>query len=104
MVYLHAGLEIGSTIPYAFHWESTTLDIPSGRMPWVMACCHTGCLLFIEGMNTRMGGKAACAAKGEIMDRTKSRITPDEPEEQIQDSMAFNPWSDCYHSRPFLPG
>ena len=41
-------------------------------MPWVMACCHTGCLLFIEGMNTRVGQKAACGATGEIMDRAKS--------------------------------
>ena len=50
----------------------TILDIPSGPMPWVMACCHTGCLLFIEGMNTRMGQKAACGARGGIMERTKS--------------------------------
>ena len=50
----------------------TALDIPFGPMPWVMACCHTGCLLFTEGMDTRMGQKAACGAKGGIMDRTKS--------------------------------
>ena len=50
----------------------TTLDIPLGPMPWAMTCCHTGCLLFIEGMNTRMGQKAACGAKGGIMNRTKS--------------------------------
>ena len=40
--------------------------------PRAMTCCHTGCLLFIEGTNTRMGQKAACGAKGGIMDRTKS--------------------------------
>ena len=62
-------------------------------MPWVMACCHTGCLLFIEGMNTQMGQKAACGAMGEIMDRTKSSITADEQEEQIRNSMVFEPWS-----------
>ena len=50
----------------------TTLDIPFGAMPWAMTCCHTGCLLFIEGMNTRMGQKAACGAKGGSMIRTKS--------------------------------
>ena len=44
-------------------------------------------------MNTRMGQKAACGANGGIMDRTKSGRTPDEPEEQIRNSMAFNPWS-----------
>ena len=60
-------------------------------MPWAVACCHAGYLLFIEGMNTRMGQKAACGAKGEIMDRTKSLIAPVEPEEQIRNSMAFNP-------------
>ena len=49
-----------------------TLDIPFGPMPWAMTCCHTGCLLSIDGMNTRMGQKAACGAKGGIMDRTKS--------------------------------
>ena len=52
--------------------DSQPFDIPFGPMPWVMARCHTGCLLFIEGMNTRMGQKAACGATGEIMDRTKS--------------------------------
>ena len=45
---------------------------PSRPMPWVIACCHASCLLFTKGMNTRMGQKAACGAKGEIMDRTKS--------------------------------
>ena len=49
-----------------------TLDITFGPMPWVMACCHTGCLLFTEGMNTGIGQKAACGAKGGIVDRTKS--------------------------------
>ena len=49
-----------------------TLDIPSGPMPWVIACCHAGCLLFTKGMNKRMGQKAACGANGGIMDRTKS--------------------------------
>ena len=49
----------------------TTSDIPFRPMPWVMACCHTGCLPFIEGMNTRMGQKAACGENGGIMDRTK---------------------------------
>ena len=52
--------------------DSQPLISPFGPMHWVMACCHTGCLLFNEGMNTRMGQKAACGAKGEIMDRTKS--------------------------------
>ena len=50
----------------------TFKNIPSGPMPWVMACCHTGCLLFTEGMKTRIGQKAACGAKGGIMDSTKS--------------------------------
>ena len=44
-----------------------------GHRFWVpLHYCHTGCLLFIEGMNTRMGQKAACGAKGGIMHRTKS--------------------------------
>ena len=54
--------------------------IPSSRrylptlppMPWVIACGHTGCLLFTEGMTTRTGQKATCGAKGGIMDRIKS--------------------------------
>ena len=50
----------------------TTLDILFGPLPWDLACCHTGCLLFTEGMDTRMGQKAVCGAKGGIMDRTKS--------------------------------
>ena len=50
----------------------TTLGIPSDPMPWDLACCHTGCLLFTKGMTTRMGQKAACGANGGIMDRTKS--------------------------------
>ena len=49
-----------------------TLDIPLGPMPWDLACCHTGCLLYTEGMTTRMGQKVACGAKGGIMDRTKN--------------------------------
>ena len=63
------------------------------HMPWVIACCHAGCLLFTKGMNTRMGQKAACGANGGIMDHTKSCITPEELEEQILKLMAFNPWS-----------
>ena len=62
-------------------------------MPRDLACCYTGCLLFTEGMVTQMEQKAAIGAKGGIMDRTKSRITLDEPEEQIQNSMASNPLS-----------
>ena len=50
----------------------TTLDIPFGPMPWGLACCRTGCLVFTEGMTTRTGQKAACGAKGGITDRTKS--------------------------------
>ena len=50
----------------------TGLDIPFGPMPWDLACCHTGCLLFTKGMDTRMGQKAACGAEGGIKDRTKS--------------------------------
>ena len=50
----------------------TTLDIPFGPMPWGLACCRRGCLLFTEGMTTRTGQRAACGAKGGIMDRTKS--------------------------------
>ena len=52
--------------------DSETLDILSGPMPWGLACCRTGCLLFTEGMTTRTGQKATCGAKGGIMDRTKS--------------------------------
>ena len=51
--------------------DSQLSILPFGPMPWVIAGCHAGCLLFIEGMNTRMGQKTACGAKGGIMDRTK---------------------------------
>ena len=69
-------------------------------MPWAMTCCHAGCLLFIEGINTRMGQKAACGAKGGIMDRTKSRITPDEPEVQKTKLNGIQPLVICYNNRP----
>ena len=52
--------------------DSQTLIFPSGPMPWVIACCHAGCLLFTEGMTTRTGQKATCGAKGGIVDRTQS--------------------------------
>ena len=39
MVYLHAGLEIGSAIPYAIHWESNQDSHVLGpqRSPWPSA-------------------------------------------------------------------
>ena len=40
--------------------------------PGIWLGCHTGCLLFTEGMDTWMGQKTACGAKVGIMDRTKS--------------------------------
>ena len=40
-----------------------TLDTPFGHMQWGLDCGHTGCLLFTEGMVTRLGQKAACVQK-----------------------------------------
>ena len=47
------------------------------------------------------GAESNMRCKGGIVDRTKSWITPDEPEEQIRNSRAFKPWSYatiCDHS------
>ena len=52
--------------------DSQLFIIPLGPMPWVIACCHAGCLLFTEGMTTRTGQTATCGAKGGIMGHTKS--------------------------------
>ena len=39
MAYLHAGLEIGSAVPYGIHWESNTdaLVLGSQGSPWAAA-------------------------------------------------------------------
>ena len=46
MVYLHAGSEIGSTIPYAIHWESkrrlTCTWLPRISMGLVVVMTQTG--------------------------------------------------------------